>query len=140
MFLVVDINVVLSALVSRGDSSRIFKLNSEKKNFDLVAPQFILIEAGKHLAEIAKRSTLPFRETQEDLELITSQIRFFPEEDYKDKLSEAREILKAHEKDVPYLALALKFNCHIFSGDKVFKQLCPDKVKNPKEILNELFA
>ena len=138
MFLVVDINVILSALVSHGNSSRIFELNSEKKKFDFIAPQFILIEAGKHLTEIAKRSTLPIEETQRDLELITKQINFFPEEDYKDKLAEARNILKEHQKDVPYLALALKFDCDIFSGDKIFKQLCPNKVRNPKEILQEL--
>ena len=138
VFLVVDINVVLSALISHGDSSKVFKLNSDKRKFDLIAPQFILIEAGKHLAEIAKRSSLPFGEAQEDLELITSQIKFFPEEDYKDKLKEAKDILKEHEKDSHYLALALKFNCDVFSGDKVFKQLCPDKVKNPREILDEL--
>ena len=140
MFLVVDINVILSALISRGNSSRIFKLNSEKNKFDLIAPQFILIEAGKHLAEMAKRSSLSFEETQEDLELIINQIKFLPDEDYKDKLKDAKEILIGHEKDVHYLALALKFNCDIFSGDKVLKQLCPDKVKNPKEILNELIA
>jgi len=31
-------------------------------------------------------------------------------------------------------------NCNILSGDKVFKQLCPDKVKNPREILEEFFG
>lgn len=139
MFIVVDINVILSALVSHGDSSKVFEINAEKKRFDFIAPQFILIEAGKHLIEIAKRSAFSLEETQEDLEFITNQIKFFQEVDYNDKLKEARAILKEHQKDVPYLALALKFNCNIFSGDKIFKQLCPEKVKAPKEILQELF-
>ena len=62
MFLVADINVILSALVSHGHSSQFFVLNAHKKKFDLIVPQFILIEAGKHLTEIAERSTFPIEE------------------------------------------------------------------------------
>lgn len=138
IFLVTDINAILSALISHGNSFMIFKLNAEKKKFFFIAPEFILIEAGKHLAEIARRSALPFEETQKDIEFIKEQIHFISEEYYEGKNKEARAILKGHEKDVPYLALALEMNCKILSGDKVFKQLCPDIVKNPKEILDEL--
>ena len=91
------------------------------------------------LAEIAKRSTLPLEEIIKDIEFIKEQIHFISEEYYEDKNEKAREILKGHEKDVPYLALALAMNCNILSGDKVFKQICPDKVKNPREILGEFF-
>lgn len=138
IFKVVDINVILSALISRGNSFWTFKLNAEKKKFYFVAPEFILVEAGKHLVEIAKKSTLPFKEIQEDMGFIKEQIHFISEVYYEDKNKEAREILKGHEKDVPYLALALKMECDILSGDKVFKQLCSNRVKNPKEILEEL--
>ena len=135
MFLVVDINVVLSALIGRGNSSIIFELNAEKKMFRFIAPQFILIEAGKHLVEIARRSALPMEEIAEDINFIKEQITFISEEDYDDKNDEARKILRNHEKDVPYLALALKYNCKIFSGDKTLKAIIPDKVLTPKEML-----
>jgi len=137
IFLVIDINAIFSALISHGNSFLIFKLNAEKKKFHFVAPEFILVEAGKHLVEIAKRSKLPFEETQRDIEFIKEQIHFISEEYYEDKNEQVREILKGYEKDVPYLALALAMNCDILSGDKVFKQLCPDKVKNSREILEE---
>src|SRR3989344_5462487 len=101
IFLVIDINAIFSALISHGNSFMIFKLNAEKKKFFFVAPEFILVEAGKHLAEIARRSTLPFEETQKDIEFIKKQIHFISEEYYEDKNEQAREILKEHLKDVP---------------------------------------
>ena len=67
------------------------------------------------------------------------QITFIPEEQFKDKIKEARIILKNHEKDVPYLALALKLNCKIFSGDKILRNIIPDKVVTPLELLKEFY-
>ena len=137
IFIVVDINAVLSALISHRNCFKIFKLNGEKKKFRFVAPEFILVEAGKHMVEIAKRSKLPLEEIQKDIDFIKEQIHFISEEYYENKNEEARKILKGHEKDVPYLALAIAMACDILSGDKVFKQICPSKVKNPREILEE---
>jgi len=139
MFLVIDINAIFSALISKGHSFMIFKLNAEKKKFRFIAPEFILVEAGKHLTEIAERSSLPIEELQEDMEFIKEQIHFISEEYYEDKNEEARKILREHLKDVPYLALALKKNCNVFSGDRVFKKLCPGKVKTLKELLEEFY-
>ncbi len=136
--LIVDINVVLSALVSHGDSSRVFILNAQKNKFRLISPQFFLIEAGKHTTEIAERSALSLEEALKDVEFIMKQITLVSEDEYKDKENEAKQILKGHEKDVPYLALSLKYDCNIFSGDKIFKQFCPERVKTPREILEEL--
>ncbi|RJS69154.1 hypothetical protein CW713_05800 [Methanophagales archaeon] len=49
-------------------------------------------------------------------------------------IPKAKRLLSTHPKDVPYLALALKFNCPIFSGDKTLKRLSPVKVLSPKEV------
>ena len=136
--LVVDVNVVLSSLLNRGNSSIAFTLNARKKKYRLIAPEFLLVELGKHTSEIAKRTRLSLEEAQKDLEFLTKQIKLFSEEKYGHKEDEARNILKEHQKDVPYLALALAFNCSIFSGDKVLKSIIPDRVKIPKELLEEL--
>lgn len=138
IFLVVDINVIYSALLGKGDSSEVFKINKSKKRFNFIAPYFLYIELGKHSSEMAQRTNYSLEEAEKVLVFIENQIRFVPEENYANKINEAKEILKEHQKDVPYLALALKFNCNIFSGDKVFKELCPEIEKNPKEILEEL--
>lgn len=45
-------------------------------------------------------------------------------------------MLEGHEKDVPYVALALKLDCKIFSGDKILKSFIPDKIITPKELLD----
>lgn len=139
MFLVVDVNVIFSAILNRGDSWKVFVENSEKEIFNLIIPEFLIIEIGKHTIEMAQRTNLSLQEAEEALTFIAKRLTFVSEAEYADKIIKARIILKGHQKDVPYLALALKFNCNIFSGDKVFKQLCPEKVKNPKEILQELF-
>ena len=135
MLVVVDVNVILSSLLSQGDSFNVFALNDIFNKFDFIAPEFLLIELEKHKKEIFKRSKLSKEEFEEVLEFVIEQITFIPESQFNDFLAEARRILSQHQKDVPYLALALKLNCNIFSGDKAFKHLCPEKVLSPKEML-----
>ena len=135
--MVVDPNVIISAILTRGNSSAIFSLNYLKNKFDLISPLFTYVELGKHTTRIMGKTSLSLKESQEALNFIIKQITFIAEEEYMDKLEEARIILKGHEKDVPYLALALKFNCKIISGDKVLKDYCKERVKNPSEVLDE---
>ena len=137
--LVVDINVVLSSLLGVGDSLLVFDFNYLFKRYDLIAPYYFIIELNKHTSEIAQRSKLSINEATKLLHFITKQIRFVSEDEFSDKFTEARKILGEHDKDIHYLALAIKKNCNIFSGDKVFKELCPDKIKTPKELLDEFF-
>jgi len=137
--LVVDVNVLLSSLVSRGDSFKFFFYNRILKKFNLIAPEFAVDELAKHKNELIERAILPSFIIEADFEFIFENLILIKEKDYQEKIENAKKILKWHQKDVPYLALAIKFKCDIFSGDKVFKQLCPEKVKNPREILQELF-
>lgn len=140
MYLVIDVNVVISSLLSQGDSFNVFALNNIFNKFEFVAPEFLLIEFEKHKEEIVKRSKLNADEAKEVIDFITKNITFVPDSQFRDKIKEAKEILKEHEKDVPYLALALKLNCNIFSGDKLFKSICKEKVKAPKEILDIFYG
>jgi|SRR3989344_3760497 len=137
MYLVVDPNVVISAVIKKGNISEIFSINSIIKKFDLIAPNFLVLEFGKNTRKIMEKTHFSEELMKEEVEFVFSQITFISDEEYKDKLAEAKEILKGHEKDIPYLALALAFNCKIFSGDKILKSLISDKVKTPKELLEE---
>jgi len=56
MRIVVDVNVVLSALLNKGDSFNVFALNELFGKFDFVAPEFLLTELKKHEEEFFKRS------------------------------------------------------------------------------------
>ena len=136
--LVVDVNTIISSLLGSGHSLLVFKLNSVLKEYKLITPEFFLIELGKHSSEIAERSKLSTEEANKVINFISEQIELIPDSEFKDKIPEARNMLEKHEKDVPYLALAIKKNCNIFSGDKTFKKLCPNMVKTPREVL-EMF-
>ena len=138
MYLVVDPNTVISASIIKGNISKIFSLNHEKKKFDFVAPLFLILELGKHTNKIANKTHFSQEEVKKEIEFVLNQITFIPDEQWIGKIKEAKISLKGHEKDVPYLALALAFNCKIFSGDKILKSIIPDKVITPKELL-EIF-
>ena len=137
---VVDVNVILSAILGVGNSSNIFSLNYIFNKFDFISPEFVLIEIGKHSQEIMKRTSFSKEELQDIINFVSKQITFISEEQYRDKIKEAKSVLKEHQKDLPYLALAMKFNCKIFSGDKILKKIVPEKVTNPKEMLDIFYS
>ena len=139
MYLVVDPNVLISALIMKGNASRVFSLNSIIQKFDLIAPNFLILEVGRNTERIAKKTHFSQEEIEEQVEFLMSEITIIPDEEYRHKLLEARQLLKEHEKDVTYLALALAFNCKIFSGDKTLKELIPEMVFTPREILEGFF-
>ena len=138
MYFVVDSNVVISALMKRGKVSEIFSLNSILDKFRFIAPNFLILEIGKHTERIMKKTQLHREMLEETLEFVMEQITFISEEEFKQETGEARRLLSEHEKDVPYLALALAFNCKIFSGDKVLKSIIQDRVESPTEVLGRI--
>ena len=137
MFLIIDVNVIISSLFSKGNSFDVFFLNLIQKKFSFFAPEYLLEELEKHKQEVIQRTQLPESIIEKDIEFILDQITFVPKSEYGHNLAEARKMLQGNEKDVPYLALALEKNCHIFSGDKGLKKLIPDKVKTPREMIDE---
>lgn len=68
------------------------------------------------------------------------EIEIIPESEYLHLLPKAEEFLKEHKKDSPYLALALAFNCGIFSGNPKLKELSPVRVYSPRELLDILLG
>lgn len=136
--LVVDANVIVSSLLKKGIAFDAFLLNSILKKFELVAPEFLLVEIRKHREELLKETKLPSDEFDEVMEFLIEDITFVSSSQFLEFLPEAKKILSEHPKDVPYLALALKLNCPIFSGDKVLRRLAPVKVLSPREVLEQM--
>jgi len=58
MKVVADVNVVLSSLLTKGNSSKVFNLNYIFSKFDFISPDFILEELAKHKEEFFKRTKL----------------------------------------------------------------------------------
>jgi len=137
MFIVADANIVLSSLLSKGNSFNVFALNKLFNKFNFVAPEFLLTELEKHKEEIFERSKLQKEIFDEALNLILGQITFISQSVFSESVSEAKRLLPSHLKDAPYLALSLNLDCLIFSGDKMLKKLLPLKVLSPKEMLDK---
>jgi len=136
--LIVDSNVVISCLLRKGIPYKVFLLNFLFEKFKLIAPEFLWVEVEKHKEELLKETKLPAEEFEEILEFLREEIDIIPAVQFLELLPKAKEILPTHTKDALYLALALKFNSPIFSGDKRLKKQSSVKILSPREILDRL--
>lgn len=136
--LVVDSNVVISCLLRRGVPYKVFSLNSLFKKFELIAPEFLWVEVEKHWKEILKETKLSVEEVREVIGFLKSKIDIIPAVQFLELLPKAKQILPKHTKDALYLALALKFSCPIFSGDKKLKKQSKIEILSPRKTLDKL--
>lgn len=133
MKIVVDANIILSALIARGSKQDL--LFSDE--IEAISPDWMLFEVGKHWKELGAKTGFSGEELSDALSLIREQIKTFSLDTYADKLPEAKRT-SPDIKDAEYLALALKQTCAIWSHDKELKQQTLVKVYNTKELLKEL--
>ena len=133
MLLVVDFNVVFSALVAKGITSKVFELNRELKVIDFICPEFMFDEINKNLAKLTRLSKLSENEISSALGTIMSQVKPVPIDEFLHKMPEALQIDK---KDAPYIALSLAKNCDVFSGDNKLKSKLPKTVLSPRELFD----
>jgi predicted nucleic acid-binding protein len=133
MLLVVDANILISALISRGLKQDL--LFSDK--IEAISPEWVLFEIGKHWKEICNKSKFSKEDLELAFSLLREQIKTHPLNEYSDKLSEAKEICP-HFKDLEYFALALKLDCPIWSKEKLLKKQSRIKVFSTKELLDKI--
>ena len=136
MLVVVDANAVFSALVRKGKPFEIFKANKIFNVFEFVAPEFLFSEIGKRMDKILAETQLAKEELAELLAFIKREISLISLYQFSDKLPEAAQL---NFKDSPYLALALKLNCPILSGDKGLKKQAKVKILSPAEALATIY-
>ncbi|MFV9676689.1 MAG: PIN domain-containing protein [Methanosarcinales archaeon] len=139
MLLVVDANIVFSALIRRGKPLRVFELNKLLMKFEFIAPEFLFFEVGKRMDKILKLTDLSKEEFITVFSFIKKELELIPLETFEDKADEAKE-RSPHLKDMPYVALSLKFDCKILSGDKGIKECLPERVIIPSEAVRILFG
>ena len=117
MELVVDANIIISALISSsGKTSEM--LFSDR--LELYAPEYLLEEVGKHKKEISEKSRLSFEEISLLLSLISLNIKLIPFSEFKEFEEQASRICP-DTNDIEYFALALKLKCPLWSNDKSLK-------------------
>ena len=115
--LVVDANIVLSALIN---SRKIKNILIDEKNIGIYAPAYVYFEIVNHYNKVLKYTSLSENEILFILiKIIPKRIHICGEHTYYDKIGEAFQIAKEFdEKDTPFIALALKLNMPIWTGDR----------------------
>jgi|SRR3989344_1537880 len=116
MRLVIDANIAFSLLKKDSFTRRLAKEHS----LDLYSHKFILDELEEHseeLCNLLKVSEDKFERIKEILlGLVNLKVKVSPQQ-----LNRATSLISDPE-DKPYLALALKLNCPIWSNDSHFKE------------------
>ena len=133
MLLVIDANVVISSLIKDGTALKVFKYNAQRTAYEFIAPAYLFSELNRK--RIQRFSSLTTKEIDETFTLISDQIQMIPFTMFSDKLKEAMDL---NFKDSPYLALAMTYNCPIFSGDKGLKKQKKVSVFSPRELLDKI--
>lgn len=133
MDLVVDANILFSALLKKSLTAEL--LFQEQLN--LYTPEFILDEFFKYETFIETKMKRSRGEFVQIMHALKEIITVVPQEEYSLFLDEAKKICP-DEKDVLYLALALKLKCAIWSNDKRLKEQKKIPVYSTSELLELL--
>ena len=118
MLLVVDANVICSFLVAGKSVELLFS-----PKLELCTPELLFAEVKKHDNELKAKSRLSNSEFDILLILLEKKIAVIPMDRFIARLPEAESLLDEHKKDAPYIALALEFNCPLWSYEKRLKKL-----------------
>ena len=136
MILIVDANVLFSALIKRSFTFDLFGLLSDK-GLELRSPQYLLEEVNKRRERLLKFSKLKASELDFVTEFLLNKIKIISKSEYESFLSGAKD-LAPHAKDISYFALALKLKCAIWSDEKAFKKQSKVKIFSTDEIVKLL--
>lgn len=116
--MIVDANIVISALISEEGKTRDLIFLTK---FSLFAPEFLSKEIEKYRELIIKKSGLNEESFEVAKSLIFSKINLIPSSEFEKFLPKAKEICP-DESDEEYFALALSKNLPLWSNDKKLKQ------------------
>lgn len=131
MDLVIDANIVFSAIISSSGKTRdlIFL-----EDIVLFAPEFLLIEFEKHKQEIIEKSKLSKEDFELAIKIIFSRIKLVPFSEFKHFLEEAEKICP-DPNDIEYFSLALSKDIPFWSSDKPLNQQYGVRIISTKEII-----
>lgn len=146
MKIIVDTNIVFSALLSSGNRIGKIILHSER-NIQLFSCNFLKTELEKHHDKLVKLSKLSNSELAELEHILTHKITFIDERLLPSKLLlQTEELLASIDpKDTPFVALAIHLNGKLWTGDmQLYRGLKSKKFEDVltsvelSEIVNDL--
>jgi len=121
MKVVVDTNIVFSALLSRDAKLKQFFFIKE---FEFFSCNFLFIEIFRHKNKLIAISKLSEEEILTGLEKLLGRISFVREEFIPESIFNKAYLLckDIDEKDTPFVALTLFLDAHLWTGDKKLKE------------------
>ncbi len=125
MKLVVDTNIVFSALLNSGNSMAEILLNPNS-NFEFFAPNHLALELERHQTKLSRISSLSPLLLGEATRILFNRITFISEDLIDSHTWEvAYKLTKGiDEDDTPFVALALSLKAQLWTGDmKLLKGL-----------------
>ena len=137
---VIDTNILISALI-KDDSvtARIIKSGI----FEIYYPEDGMFELEKYRDYIIKKRKKALQRKSFDYALgfLLESVNVVPSLLYEDKIREAYEVMRdIDEKNTPFLALALKLQCPIWSNDGDFEEQNLVEVYKTSYILRKFFG
>ncbi len=117
MDLVVDANILFSALIISGKTEELFF----EEDLHLFAPEFLFEELSKYYQLILDKTGRTQEELEELLTILKKKIKVIPNEETDKFIQLAREICP-DKNDADYFALAMKLRCPLWSNDKELKK------------------
>lgn len=132
MRLVVDTNILFSFFWKKSFLAKIMT----SQELELFSPEYALEEIKKYEKEIMKKTGLNKAEFNEKREELPIFVAFVPLEEYSESLKKLKNV--PDKNDIDFLALALKFNCPLWSNDAALRKQNQVRVIATKELLNEI--
>jgi predicted nucleic acid-binding protein len=117
MKLVIDTNILISALIKKGITRRIIFSPFIK----FITPEHSISEISKYEKMICNKANINSEEFNILLSIIFENISVMPKAEYKEKLKQAKKLTKDPD-DTPFIALYLTYKADgIWTNDKHFK-------------------
>ena len=130
---VVDTNVLITFFWKDSSTRKLFLAHK----FVLFSPEYALEEIKKYSSEIKAKTGITEKEFIKIREDLANIITFVSIGEYKDYLKHAQEI--NDQKDIDFMALALKLKTPLWSNDKELKTQSLVRVFSTGEIIGSLF-
>ncbi|MFP3950266.1 MAG: PIN domain-containing protein [Candidatus Micrarchaeia archaeon] len=130
MRLVVDANILFSALIKDGKTAEILANNPGS----FYSPEFFFEEFLKHKPEILLKTKRTEREFNALFGLLKEIMDIVPKSRYLDMLAKAKEI-SPDPDDAAYFALALKLELPIWSNDKKLRRQSTVRIYSTAELM-----
>lgn len=132
MKLVIDTNVIFSALLKEGKTRDIL-LNED---VEIYIPEYFFSELMNYEDMIVKRTGIDKDEYRTLIDLLFLNIDVVPKEEFEEELDQAKEIMEEIDPDdSPFLGLAMEKDCFLWSDDGHFDDQDEVKVLGTTEVI-----